>query len=609
MGSSGAAPATADAGTRSKGSRNIRGSRLRSAVEFLTHIPFGTGLPSDGRLPLDLTELPTAINATSPSTAHASGAAKVPYESISQPLGGTDGLPSKDLAPQDVTSALETDSNANLLDAADGGTPGEIAVRLRGQPFRHITSRGHRSSKLFKEALLRDGVLDGRIAFARNKAYPTAVTSVIKYDAAVENAYHRDRQAAAASLLLAGSVANDSLPAWLRWKGRSYAGLLHAEHAPCCAERDSAGVGNGDGAGATGLDGQQFGSGGDLAGSGAGAEGSLHPPREPFYNPLGLDDPSIDLETQRFVVAREGYRVSILAYRNERSQKDGINERFARAHPWLDAGDGQALTLSKIRSLKRRVLHAWWVRGWEISTVALTAVYFERLVYRRLVNKGNRKLAFAACALLAWKMSEAREGAARPPAKASDVLDALETALGVQRKAVLKAEFPVFQHLRFGLAVPTGYAAPHLERLLLAKGATSLEYLGPALHGDYARAASDPSAHTLAPGQPPGTGGRGDDGLRGSDDDDDGHRHHHHSSRAGGGGGRDRSGSSSSGSSSSSSGSSRRSGRSHGHHGHSHHHKEHSKDREHHRASHHRDRDSSSHHKERERDSRDRDSS
>ena len=251
------------------------------------------------------------------------------------------------------------------------------AVVLRGRPFRHVTSRGHRESRQFREALLRDGVLDGRVVFSRNKDYPSLLFSLIKYDATAETEFRRERQAAAAGLLLAAAAQDESLPTWMRWKGRSYAPLLQPEW---CGSAATAAAGDG---GVLNV---------PAAESGGAPTFSLL-----SYRPTGLDDPAIDLEKARFRYSREGYSVSILAFRNERSQKDDINAKFARAHPWLDTGDGQSLTLSKLRSLKRAALNAWWSSEWEVATVALATVYFERLVYGRLVAKGNRKLAMAAC--------------------------------------------------------------------------------------------------------------------------------------------------------------------------------------------------------------------
>jgi hypothetical protein len=210
----------------------------------------------------------------------------------------------------------------------------------------------------------------------------------------------------------------------------------------------------------------------------------VHPP----YDPAALDDPALALDKLRFAYNREGYSVSILAFRNERAQKDDANAKFARAHAWLDFGpEGQSLTLSKLRSLKRRALELWWGRGWDLSTVALAVVYLEQLINKCLVNKANRRLAMAVCLLLAFKMNEERDcvatasetptsSAAAPSAK--EVTAALEDFYSVTRRAVIAAEFPVYVHLRFGLDVPSWYAMPHLSRLLSLKGTTLSEYYG-----------------------------------------------------------------------------------------------------------------------------------
>jgi hypothetical protein len=65
-----------------------------------------------------------------------------------------------------------------------------------------------------------------------------------------------------------------------------------------------------------------------------------------------------------------------------------------------------SLTLSKIRSIKREALMAAVNFKMEVSTVALACVYFERLCLDTRVDKSNRRLAFAACFLLAAKINE-----------------------------------------------------------------------------------------------------------------------------------------------------------------------------------------------------------
>ena len=255
--------------------RFLRSARLRGAIEFLTSIPLGTG---GGPSPVDV---------VAGRLAASSGAA----------------------------SAMVTQRNAAAATVMECGG----AVVLRGRPFRHVTSRGHRESRQFREALLRDGVLDGRVVFSRNKDYPSLLFSLIKYDATAETEFRRERQAAAAGLLLAAAAQDESLPTWMRWKGRSYAPLLQPEW---CGSAATAAAGDG---GVLNV---------PAAESGGAPTFSLL-----SYRPTGLDDPAIDLEKARFRYSREGYSVSILAFRNERSQKDDINAKFARTHGWIPATD------------------------------------------------------------------------------------------------------------------------------------------------------------------------------------------------------------------------------------------------------------------------------
>ena len=437
-----------------------------------------------------------------------------------------------------------------------------VSIHVRGESSRAVSSAGPQGQRMaapvFRAALLAAHGLEGRFFFSRGKDYPTGVFSVIAYDHSLEKALLEERRAAAANMLL--TPPDDSVASG--GGGRHYAARLHAEHSPCCPERDARDA------------------------HPSAADVGLHGGR---YEPQRLDPPHIDLARSRRTYNGEGYLVSILTFTNERALKDEINERFAAEEPWLDFGDGQGLTLSKLRSLKRRALDIWWANGWELSTVALACIGFERLVLLRLVNKGNRKLAMAACLLLAYKMNEAKDGEAAtgtlqaalprvrivaaaaaaaaafaaahaPPlhqaaadaaAAAADaatararlggdggapqvvgtlppppppppprpappsalralgvppcapsslqlVLAALEGAFAVARPTLLAAEFPVFVHLRFSLKAPAHHVAAHLARLLASKGVAPQEYLRPQLLAELGAAAAVDAAAEAA---------------------------------------------------------------------------------------------------------------
>ena len=483
--------------------------RIVRAKEFLLNISLGSRPPLPSTIPPPAL-LDSGSSAALSGVVVASGAAGVGISDVSLQTGtliGSADAASSSSPPTalSATAASLLSKQAGAVGASSSSSSSSsldtLTVRLKGEKFKHITSRGQRSAAAFREALLREAVVDARIMFASNKQYPSLVFSVIRYDVDAENALARTRLAAANRLfgdaveVGSSGVAVDGAGVTIAgaagaatWKERSHSRLLFPEFAaPEAYGRRGGGGGGGSDTRAVD-DLLQGNSGTNGSGNLTKNDDSSSLNREPgvytTYHPLKLDDPAIDLESQRKSYERDGYSMSVLAFQTEQAAKQEINAKFAVVNPWLDC---QSLTLSKIRSLKKRAVDAWWDRGWEMSTVALAFVYFEALVYRGLVNKGNRKLAMATCLLIAFKSSEAKEGGGQEAGiEAREVVAQLESKFEVTRAAVLKAEFPIFKHLGFSLNVPTHLIAPHLERILQSKGTNPLDYLGQDLHRRYA---------------------------------------------------------------------------------------------------------------------------
>jgi hypothetical protein len=488
--------------------------RILRAKEFLLSIPLGTQPPSITNVFTQQSLPVIAISPTGSSTAAAAVitiGAGVGVGITTTTTSQSDQDSSNILNPSiDASSPIATTTTtaaASLLATNKTSIQAleSLTVRLPGEKFRHITSRGQRSAIAFREALIREAVVDARIMFASNKQYPSLVFSVIRYDLAAETALARTRLAAANRLFGdavevetgavvdgAGGVSIAGTAGAATWKERSHSRLLFPEF----AVPEAFGKKQID----TNFDSLTQGTAGANSNLTNGISlnqnetrdrdeaAVLNREREPGifsnYRPTQLDDPAIDLESQRKSYERDGYSMSVLAFQTEQAAKQEINAKFAVVNPWLDC---QSLTLSKIRSLKKRAIDAWWENGWEMSTVALAFVYFEALVYRGLVNKGNRKLAMATCLLIAFKASEAKEGGGQEAGiEARAVVAELELKFEVTRAAVLKAEFPIFKHLGFSLNIPTHLVAPHLERILQSKGTNPLDYLGQDLHRRYA---------------------------------------------------------------------------------------------------------------------------
>jgi Cyclin, N-terminal domain len=187
---------------------------------------------------------------------------------------------------------------------------------------------------------------------------------------------------------------------------------------------------------------------------------------------------------------------------------DGPKEKTIRMPP--------SLTLSKIRSLKNQVLHAAVKANLEIGTVALACVYFERLCLDCRVDKSNRRLAFAACLLLASKLNEPNVGLVmrhqeeagsendKPrrlqslirPNKTSNKMFASLLLFFTQDWSlslnhIFTAEWGVFAALGFSLDATPLQIAFHFKRLMKTLEWSPLDYLGSTMYTHWQNALVD----------------------------------------------------------------------------------------------------------------------
>ncbi|KAI9168107.1 hypothetical protein H9P43_007478 [Blastocladiella emersonii ATCC 22665] len=179
--------------------------------------------------------------------------------------------------------------------------------------------------------------------------------------------------------------------------------------------------------------------------------------------------------------------------------------------------DPSSLTLSQIRNLKRRLVDVGMAHDLEISSLAKSFVYFEKLVLKRTAVKANRRLVGCICLLLATKVNEPKGF------KFGPLLESLSKTLGVAVKDIREHEFNVFAQLEFNLYLPLHEFIPHFERIFMAMDFNSLqEYLGDSQFF-LARDRDDERDHG---GHGHGHGGHELDHY--DDHDHDGHGHHAH---------------------------------------------------------------------------------
>ncbi|CAG8482832.1 12566_t:CDS:10 [Acaulospora morrowiae] len=197
------------------------------------------------------------------------------------------------------------------------------------------------------------------------------------------------------------------------------------------------------------------------------------------YDPRSLDNPELSPNNSqdqksnkhRAVLSFSGLVGSLINHNTRPSDlKRESNELFRRTHPNVDP----SLTLSQIRKVKAKLLATSRhdELDLEISTIAKAYAYFEKLIFKKFVNKSNRRLIGAICLLLASKVNEPMGMSYSP------LLESLHKHLDVTPKEVTEQEFSVFASLDFELYLPTSEFMPHLERIFVISGDNKQEYLG-----------------------------------------------------------------------------------------------------------------------------------
>lgn len=347
------------------------------------------------------------------------------------------------------TPTVATDETGTAAGAA--GAP--IGYHVRGPTnFRYVSDRearmtGQRVPRAAQEQmLLNEGIHDSaRLFLSWNKGYPGMVLSVVKYSETVES--RRGKKMRLGAVMMDVPRRRQEVPKilsdtdWLQREGTSYARYFNQEWAAVSGDQVDP------------------------------ARAAREEAWDREYQPNALDDPEVRLGKHRIVQSLDGMYLSVLPYTKKKVLKQELNEVFREQHPELPA----ELTLSKIRNLKREVLEHTRTLKLELSTAALAIIYFEKLVFKGVVDKRNRKLVMSVCLLLAYKFNEPKLPGT---ATVADVLADIERVQSLAPRQVLEAEFNVFGHLLFHLNTKTDHILTHFTRLLKSIESTPTEYLG-----------------------------------------------------------------------------------------------------------------------------------
>jgi hypothetical protein len=195
-------------------------------------------------------------------------------------------------------------------------------------------------------------------------------------------------------------------------------------------------------------------------GTASNAASSVFESLVPYERCLKSYDPSFlehDIEPAKYLikVRLPGYTSSILPVKPAKLVRQEENEAFKNRHSWLKTD----LTLSKLRSVKRKMEQVAISLTLDIACTAFSFVYFEKLVLRNLVSNHNARVYGAVCLLLAAKWY-----GVKMPSFASLIRE-LCHKLKLSTKELLSQEFFIYRKLKFSLFVEESQVMPHFFKL------------------------------------------------------------------------------------------------------------------------------------------------
>ncbi|XP_029362140.1 CDK5 and ABL1 enzyme substrate 2 [Echeneis naucrates] len=173
------------------------------------------------------------------------------------------------------------------------------------------------------------------------------------------------------------------------------------------------------------------------------------------YDPNLLSDHQWPCGKHKRVLIFASYMTTVIEYVKPSDLKKDMNETFKEKFPHIK------LTLSKIRSLKREMRVVGEDCGLQPVTIAMSFVYFEKLVLQGRLNKQNRKLVSAACILLAAKISSDLK-----KQEVKHLIDKLEERFRIGRRELISFEFTILVALEMALYLPESKVMPHYRRLV-----------------------------------------------------------------------------------------------------------------------------------------------
>lgn len=154
-------------------------------------------------------------------------------------------------------------------------------------------------------------------------------------------------------------------------------------------------------------------------------------------------------------------------------QSTDINEIFRDEYPHIQLSWNKLQTikeeLHRINKIEPRI---------ELSVIAQSYVYFEKLFLGNYINKNTRKRSAGACLLMSAKLNDIKGATMKSMIQVSAPclfqtsikrwihLQAIQSVFHIQRKELISTEFAVMVALKFNLYASVCEIQPHYDRLL-----------------------------------------------------------------------------------------------------------------------------------------------
>eukprot|EP00347_Sterkiella_histriomuscorum_P010963 403374268 len=217
------------------------------------------------------------------------------------------------------------------------------------------------------------------------------------------------------------------------------------------------------------------------------------------FQPLFLDDTKLGQGKNKHVVSLPSYKMAMLPFVNPQRKKDELNRMFQKTHPKISKN----LSLSKIRKLKLNMIEMFLhpedsnidqrkikklndIYLTEIYSIAQGWVLFEKLIYKGLVKKSNRKIMAAICLLIALKNNQIYGGyKSNEKTFAKFKQNLIEFIEKRPRQSYIYYELKILSKLNFYISVPLKIILQQIESILTTIDTSLSDYLGEEAYNEY----------------------------------------------------------------------------------------------------------------------------